>query len=316
MTTSSLPLYAAIDLGSNTFRFLIARAGSPWHTVCYRHHVVRLGQGLHDSGLLCEEAMQRGVTALADFRRLLDEHGVPSEHVRAVSTSAVRSAANREVFVARVAQETGIHIEVISGDEEAETSLLGSCAVLEPDYAADMLLFDIGGGSTEFVRASHGRAEQAISEPLGVVRLVDACLRSDPPAHADYQAMLARCEQHLDAVERSWQGKKAPAALVGTAGTVTTLAATMLDLYPYDAATINNTIMRHDDFVALRDRLLAMPLCERQAIRTIEPGRADLMIAGCAIVESVLHRWGYDQMVVVDAGLLEGVFLTLAVEAL
>jgi len=310
-----LPLYAAIDIGSNTFRFLIARAGSPWHTVCYRHHVVRLGQGLHDSGVLCEEAMQRGVAALADFRQLLDEHGVQPDHVRAVSTAAVRSAANRDLFIDRVAQQTGIRIEIITGDEEAETSLRGSCAVLQADYAADMLLFDIGGGSTEFVRANHGNARHAISEPLGVVRLVDAYLRSDPPAPADYQAMLTHCNQHLDAVEAAWQGKAAPVALVGTAGTVTTLAATMLDLCPYDAAQINNTVMTYADFITLRDRLLSMTLCERQAIRTIEAGRADLMIAGCAIVESVLHRWDYAQMVVVDAGLLEGVWMKLAMEA-
>lgn len=307
-------VYAAIDIGTNTFRFLIAQpqkeaCDQPWQTVCYRQHVVRLGEGLHGSGLLCEAAMQRGLVAFMDFRQLLDDYQVPLTAVRAVSTSAMRSATNSEDFIHRVQQSTGINIAVISGEEEAATALLGSCAVLEHRFRENMLLFDVGGGSTEFVRAKNGIADDAISRPLGVVRLVDAWLRSDPPCAEDYQAMMDASMEHIKIVTKAWSDHTAPPTLVGIAGTITTLAATMLNMHPYKASTINNTVVTKHQFFALRDHLLGLNHHQRENIPAIESGRADLIIAGCAIVEAVFTYWNYEQMVVVDAGLLEGVWM-------
>lgn len=305
--------FAAIDLGSNTFRFLIASTSidKPWQVDCYKGTIVRLGEGLQASGVLCAAAMQRGEKAIAEFRALLDQHHIPLSHVRAVSTAAMRSAANSDEFIQRVLNRTGIQIEVISGDEEAATSLLGSCAVLDSAHAEDMLLFDIGGGSTEFVRAKQGKRDHAISCPLGVVRLVEAHLHSDPPSAEDYQCMISAADQHLEAVQQAWQGREAPASLVGTAGTVTTMAATLLNLYPYQSEPINNFIIHTSAFSDLRHRLLALTHAERQQITTIEPQRADLMIAGCAIIDAIFERWGHQQIITVDAGLLEGVWLKL-----
>ncbi len=309
--------FAAIDLGSNTFRLLIARLapsrqGLPWRTLCYRHHIVRLAEGLHDSGELAEAAMQRGERALRDFRHLLDRYAVDARHCRVVATAALRAARNAEVFIRRVQGSCGLRIEIISGEEEARLSLRGCCAALREEYAKDMLLFDIGGGSTEFVRARAGVAIDDESRPLGVVRLTETFLRHDPPATADYQSMIDACAADLSAVENSWQGQSPPATLVGTAGTITTLAASMLELHPYDAETINNTCMPWPEFCRLRDRLLSMSQAQRARLPTIEAQRADLIVAGLAIVEAVFRRWRYQELIVVDAGLLEGAWMQRA----
>jgi len=305
---------AAIDIGSNTFRMLIAEpAGpgsiTPWHTVHYTHRIVRLGEGLHHTGRLGDAGMQRALTAFNEFAALLKQHGVEPHEANAVATAAMREAGNGTEFRDQVERECGIRIRIIDGDEEAATSLNGACAVLTEETRHDMLLFDIGGGSTEFIRAADGKSRDAISRKLGVVRLVEAHLRSDPPSPEDYAAMVAAADAHLAEVEAFWGDRDVTKHLVGTAGTVTTLAATELDLCPYDANVINNHRMPLATFMALRDRLLAMTHDDRQAIRAIEPGRADLIVAGLAIIEAVLTRWNFDELIVVDAGLLEGAWL-------
>jgi len=326
--------FAAIDIGSNTFRLMIAELAAdelvhdhpagdrqaddnsvdkkPWTMVCYTHNIIRLGEGLHHSGQLSPAAMARGLAAFDDYARLLAQYGVAANQVYAVATAAMREAGNGEAFRDRVAEETGIQIYIVSGEDEAAMSLAGACAVLKSEMQADMVLFDIGGASTEFIRAADAQARDAISCKMGVVRLVEAHLHSDPPSAADYAAMLAAANEHLAAVESFWGDGEIPTRLVGTAGTVTTLAATALDLCPYDADMINNYSMSRPAFEALRDRLLAMDQVERQAIRTIESGRADLIVAGLAIIEAVMQRWHYDRLSIVDAGLLEGAWLKIA----
>ncbi len=307
--------FASIDIGSNTFRLLIAEPDDgryPWHTLAYTHRIVRLGEGLHHHGQLSDAGMQRGLSALREFAGILARHGVTADDTLAVATAAMREAANGPEFRDRVLAETGIDIRIIDGEQEAAWSLAGACAVLDEDTRRDMLLFDIGGGSTEFIRAANMRAIDAISRKLGVVRLVEAHLHSDPPSPEDYQAMKRTAFEHLEAVRDFWNGEDPPSRLVGTAGTVTTLAATELDLFPYDADIINNHVMDRAAFTALRERLLSLNHEQRQAIRTIEPGRADLIVAGLAIVEAVLDYWAYEAMIVVDAGLLEGAWLKKA----
>jgi len=310
--------YAAIDIGSNTFRLLIARknndknATTPWHMIAYTHRIIRLGEGLHQSGKLCDAAMGRALYAFHEFSNLLKEHHIEASQLSAVATAAIRDAENGMSFCQKVKKETGIDIQIIGGTEEASGSLAGSCAVLPKNISQDLLLFDIGGGSTEFVRAKNSASIDAISRKMGVVRLVEAHLHSDPPCKEDYEAMKAACHEHLAAVENYWQENTPPKHLVGTAGTVTTLAAIDLELINYDADIVNNHCIQKQRFFALRDQLLALTHQERQAIPAIEQGRADLMIAGLAIIESIFERWGYAEMIIVDAGLLEGTWLNIA----
>lgn len=305
--------YAAIDIGSNTIRLLIAEPAvtgiSPWQTICYTHRIARLAEGLHHSDRLSEAGMERASQVLMEFAQLLAKHGVGPAQTWVAATAAVREAGNGDLFRQRIKQETGLEISVISGEEEAATTLTGAGAVLEPETRQEMLLFDIGGGSTEFTRVLGGKASDICSRKLGTVRLVDACLRSDPPAHADYEAMVGIANEHLAAVEAGWSDHKPPRHLVGTAGTVTTLAATELNLSPYQAEIINNHRMGRRAFYNLRKQLLGMSHQERLQVRTIEPGRCDLIIAGLAIIEAIIERWNYDELIVVDAGLLEGIWL-------
>ena len=305
-------IHAAIDIGSNTLRLLIAAppgAGTPRRDICRTHRIVRLGEGLHESGRLSDAGMDRALAALTEFSRLIVEHGSNLADTHAVATAAMREAENGQAFRRRIERETGIRVQIIEGEAEARLSLAGAAAVLRPDTRSDMLLFDIGGGSTEFIRVRDESLVDAVSRKLGVVRLVEAHLSSDPPSAEDYQAMVRAADAHLAEVAAGWPDGRAPRHLVGTAGTVTTLAATHLDLYPYDLARINNLRMSRAEFTALRDRLLAMTHDERQAVRTIEPGRADLIVAGLAIIDAILARWSYPGLIVVDAGLLEGAWL-------
>ena len=314
--------YAAIDIGSNTFRLLIAEknpdkhATTPWRIIAYTHRIIRLGEGLHQSGKLCDAAMQRALTAFHEFSTLLKEHHIEASQLSAVATAAMRDAENGQTFCQQVEKETGIDIHIIDGEQEANSSLAGSCAVLPKSVRDNFLLFDIGGGSTEFVRAESSKNINAISRKMGVVRLVETYLQSDPPSEQDYKAMKSACHQHLDVVEQYWQKKNAqivaPKYLVGTAGTVTTLAAIDLELINYDADIVNNHHISKQRFFELRDHMLAMTHQERQAIPAIEQGRADLMIAGLAIIESIFERWGYAEMIIVDAGLLEGTWLNIS----
>jgi exopolyphosphatase/guanosine-5'-triphosphate,3'-diphosphate pyrophosphatase len=305
-------LRAAIDIGSNTFRMLIAQpvADKPWKTVYYTHRIVRLGEGLHHTGRLSDAGMERAVSAMNEFADIIREHGLSiSDNTTAVATAAMREAGNGAELHQRILDQTGIDIQVVDGDTEARLSLAGASAVLHTETRQDMLLFDIGGGSTEFVRAGGGNLLDAISRKMGVVRLVEAHLDSDPPSTPDYQAMLQTADTHLIEVETHWGDGRIPKHLVGTAGTVTTLAAVHLNLHPYDAERINNHIITADDFFALRNRLLGLTHNQRQALAAIEQGRADLLVAGLAIIEAIIRRWDYQEISVVDAGLLEGAWL-------
>jgi len=293
--------YASIDIGSNTFRLLIAKKNedkhttTPWHIIAYTHRIVRLGEGLHQSGRLCDAAMQRALSAFHEFSDLLKKHHIKPSHLSAVATAAMREAENGIDFCQQVKKETGIHIQIIDGQQEANSSLAGSGAVLPVDIRHNFMLFDIGGGSTEFIRAKDNKTIDAISQKMGVVRLVETYLHSDPPSQKDYKAIKIACHQHLDAVEDYWQEQKQHITtskhLVGTAGTVTTLAAIDLGLIDYNADVVNNHTINKQRFFDLRDQLLAMTHHERQAIPAIEQGRADLMVAGLAINESMFERW-------------------------
>lgn len=313
---------ASIDIGSNTLRLLIAKpseesnAIEPWEEIDYAHRIARLGEGLHHSGKLSDAGMARTIDALKAFRELIDKHHIEPANIRAVATAAVREAENGEAFRKMVLEQTGIDIRIIGGNEEAALSLKGAASVLSPETRDDMLLFDIGGGSTEFIRVNsnntcNGGIVDAISRKLGVVRLVEAHLKSDPPSPEDFQAMVDTATQHLEQVEIFWKptSTRCPTHLVGTAGTVTTLMAVHLEMDTYDAHRINNACMSREEFTTLRNRLLALTHEERQAIPAIEAGRADLIIAGLAIIEAIMDRWNYNALISVDAGLLEGNWL-------
>jgi exopolyphosphatase/guanosine-5'-triphosphate,3'-diphosphate pyrophosphatase len=310
--------YAALDLGTNNCRLLIARAqGDSFVVVDAFSRIVRLGEGLAASGRLSEKAMDRAVAALAICADKLKRRNVTL--VRSVATEACRRAANGREFTDRVLEETGIRLEIISAEQEARLAVSGCQALLEPG-AGPALVFDIGGGSTELVLLDEeeGRPPTIndwFSAPWGVVSLSE----SEPHVGADeaalrhaYAAMRARVAEAFRPFEDKLRARGArPGRLLGTSGTVTTLASLHLGLAAYDRSAIDGLIVPADAMRGLSQRLAGMDVSARATLPCIGQERADLVVAGCAILESILDLWPADRVSVADRGIREGILRAL-----
>jgi exopolyphosphatase/guanosine-5'-triphosphate,3'-diphosphate pyrophosphatase len=300
---------AAIDIGTNTIRLLIADpdGGGGYRPLFAAQEITRLGQGLLPDRLLQPEPIRRSLAVLKRFRAMAAVHGV--DHIAAAGTSALREAHNREVFLAQAHGEAGISIEVISGEEEARLTLLGIRAALKPPPWR-LLMLDIGGGSTELLLADGPRIVGAVSTGLGVVKLTERFLRHDPPDPIDLERLRRAIADRLERVRRDeLPGGEPDDPLVGTAGTVTTLAAIDLALDPYDPARVTGHRLSRPQVDALFRRLASVPLAARRLMRGLEPGRADVIVAGAAIVLAVLDVLAVPELTVSDGGLREGIWL-------
>src|SRR6266545_1247995 len=304
-SSATLSRLATIDLGTNTVRLLVVEAqGREWRPLLEAQRVTRLGEGQAASGMLGEAPMGRTASVVAEFVRQAEALG--ALEIRIVGTSAVREAPNRSDFVARVRSVSGRSVEVISGHDEARLTLAGVAAGL-PALGGSLLLVDIGGGSTEFVLAEAGRATEAVSLGLGVVALAERHMDAGPVDPDRYLAMDAVIREALAAgLEADFVRSRAP-ALVGSAGTMTTLAALDLGLHAYDAGRVHGHRLTRQAVEALLRRLCGLSVAERAALPCLEPGRADLIVPGTAICLAVFERLGFDALVVSDRGLREGI---------
>jgi exopolyphosphatase/guanosine-5'-triphosphate,3'-diphosphate pyrophosphatase len=297
---------AVIDLGTNTVRLLVAEVlpGAPWRPVHAEQRVTRLGEGVRASGALAEAAMARTADVVTEY--VARARAAGAARVRVVATGAVREAHNGRAFAARLATATGASVDVISGAEEARLTLRGLRRGLGLD-AGRLIAFDIGGGSTEYVLARDAALVASVSLTLGVVPLAE---RFPFPARVD----AVRYGTMLDEI-RGRLARELPAAiahapidvLVGTAGTVTTLAALDLDLAVYDPERVHGHRLTRDAVDRLLARLGMLTVAERGALPCLEPGRADLIIPGTAIVVATLDQLGVDALVVSEYGLREGI---------
>jgi exopolyphosphatase/guanosine-5'-triphosphate,3'-diphosphate pyrophosphatase len=310
---------AVIDLGTNTVRLLVAerRPGARWEFVHAEQRVTRLGEGLWGSsvvgppcseglraiGALGETPMTRTAAAVTEFVARARAAGATS--VRIVGTSAMREAENGRAFAERLATETGERVEVISGDEEAQLTLRG----LRRGLALDgrVLAVDIGGGSTEYVLARDAALVAAVSLRLGVVPLAERFPFPERLEAARYATMLDEIRGRLATELPPSIARATIDVLVGTAGTVTTLAALDLELAAYDPERVHGHRLTRDAVDRLLTRLGALTLGERGALPCLEPGRADLIIPGTAIVVATMERLGVDALVVSECGLREGI---------
>ena len=319
--------YAAIDLGTNNCRLLIARpSGENFAIVDAFSRVVRLGEGLAQTGELSEAAMDRALGALhvcADKLRRRNVH-----LARSVATEACRQASNGDLFIARVRRETGISLDVISTREEARLAVLGCHILLEPGNGPAMI-FDIGGGSTEVVLIESTDTVPDIldwqSVPWGVVSLTEIFgPEADDRAGRElrYAAMRNRVTASFAsfAQRTADSGKLAqggPALgggmlrLLGTSGTVTTLASLHLDLPQYDRRAVDGLIVPAASMRSISAQLSSMSIAERQQLPCIGRERADLVVAGCAILEAILDLWPADRLGVADRGIREGILRSL-----
>ncbi len=296
---------AAIDCGTNTVKLFIGR---PPQTVVRETRMVRLGQGVDATGELAEEALARTFAAIEEFADLIRQHGVPPERVRFCATSATRDADNADVFRRGVVRRLGVAPEVLSGDEEAAIGFAGAMNALPDDLTTPVLVVDIGGGSTEVILGDRDGVRSARSMDVGSVRLHERHVHGDPPTSAEVAAVLADVDAHLDACGVPLGDA---ATVVGIAGTMTTLAAAVLDLPAYDPVAVHGSGHDLGDVHAAVDRIVAMTVEQRRALPFMHPGRADVIDAGLLIATRVLDRTGVDRLVVSEADILEGIAWTM-----
>ncbi|HEX9078519.1 MAG TPA: exopolyphosphatase [Desulfuromonadaceae bacterium] len=296
---------AAIDFGTNTARLLIADVAGPgdFEHVCLEREIVRMGGGFSREQGLSREARERGMGCLARFSALIREHGV--SRVRAVATSAVRDAPNGAEFVERVRRETGISLAVIDGTTEGRLTLAGVLAGLDRHYD-ELLIFDVGGGSTEYTVARGGEACFIRSLPLGVVRLTEGKVM---PA-----AMQEKIRRELALLGREMESAgcrvDSGVSLVGTAGTATTLAAISMEMEDYDYRKVNNAMVPREKVREIYARLLPLSPEERLKVPGLEKGREDLIVAGTMITLQTMEMFGAESLKVSDYGLLEGLVVS------
>ncbi|MBI1922449.1 MAG: exopolyphosphatase [Geobacter sp.] len=301
------PLKAAIDLGTNTVRLLIGTVDEQGvHPALLKREITRLGGGFRKNSGISREACERTIAALRLFADEIGKREVT--RVRAVATSAVRDAANGNEFVAEVLERTGIRLEVIDGEEEGLLTLRSVISGLD-EKSGDLMIFDIGGGSTEYTLATDSSPLFTDSLPLGVVRLTEG--------KRSVEAMSDKIERELVRLQAEIERKGLvqylrDATLVGTAGTATTLAAIDLRLKTYDYRQVNNHILSREKILAIYEQLLPLSPEERLHVPGLEKGREDLIIAGILLTLKTMEMFGFERMKVSDFGLLEGVLLSIA----
>ena len=304
---------ASLDLGTNTFRLLIAdfSDGRTLTPLLRKRVITRLGEGFHKDGSIQPQAADRAGKALLSFSTILDDYQV--EQIFAVATSVVREAANGETITHNLYKQTGLPIRTLTGIEEAHLTLKGVFSVLQ-DTAKLSLVVDIGGGSTELILSEDTLPIQTDSINLGVVHLAEQLITSDPPSEHNLSLLHEQIRKSLSANSAAQylaacSPSQSPLSLIGTAGTVTTLAAMDQRLTDYDPLKINNYPLARTSLETMYTQLTTLPLSERTAIPGLEKGREDLIIPGTAILIEIMNRFQCTDIITSDAGLLEGVLL-------
>lgn len=318
------PCYAALDLGTNNCRLLIAAPTTNGFRVVEAYsRIVRLGEGLSQSGRLSEAAMSRALAALKVSGEKVRRRKVVK--FRAIATQACRMAANGQAFVNRVLNETGVRLQVISPQEEARLSVTGCLNLLDPRHEA-ALVVDVGGGSTELSwvdlkAAAPGAAPPVrawLSIPIGVVTLAERFPEGEVATESWYRQMVDHVQAEIAAFRRADPMKSVfeadRAHLVGTSGAITSLAGMHLRLPRYDRSRVDGIWMSREECDAAAGRLLALSASERAAQPCIGPDRADLVLAGAAILQAVQELWPCNRVRVADRGLREGILLSLMSE--
>lgn len=296
---------AAIDFGTNTARLLIAdrRPDGSFKLVRIEREIVRMGGGFSKETGLSADAIQRGSHCLQRFAGILNEYGV--RNPRAVATSAVRDAVNGQSFIGQIYRQTGIALTVIDGEQEGILTLTGVVAGLDcqPDH---LMVFDVGGGSTEYTLSHGGEAVFVRSIPLGVVRLTEGtATAAEMSEKIEKELCLLSNELSDSLVAAPDQGT----LLVGTAGTATTLAAISMKMATYDYRRVHNSILSIDEIRRIYRLLLPLSPEVRLEIPGLEKGREDLIIAGMLITLNTMERFGFRSFKVSDYGLLEGLIV-------
>jgi len=309
---------ASIDVGSNTIRLLIGSVeGERITDIHSRRRITRLGNSVNQTGRLQDKNMEDSIAVLREFSSAIAHYGV--KYTKAVGTSALREATNADLFIKKAFGETGIKIEVISGEQEAALTLKGILASLPmagysiPESA---LIVDMGGGSTEWIslRKSHAAGPQPDlmmgTIPVGVIKLAQKYVQTGPVSEYDVQQMAGEIGPVLQELHARIGDVPKETCLIGTAGTFTTIASVDLGLERYSRERIHLHTIPFNRLLAIKDRLFSLTLKERETVRGLEPGRADLIIPGIQFTITMMKRFSIDELIVSDHGLLEGALLS------
>lgn len=307
-------VYAALDLGTNNCRLLIACPTSDgFRVVDSFSRIIRLGEGVSATGSISEAAIERAIAALSICRDKINLR--KAKRLRLIATEACRAASNAEGFRSRVAAETGIELEVIDRETEASLAMLGCSPLVDP-RGRGAILFDIGGGSTELVRIERDSANPEprikawMSIPLGVVTLAEQFGGRDVTPEI-YAAMEQEVANHVAPFAEQHGRDLTDMHLLGTSGTVTTLAGIHLNLVRYDRRRIDSIWMNDADLTATIDKLLGMTYEERAGNNCISVERADLVLAGCAMLDAIRRAFPLPRLRVADRGLREGMLVEM-----
>lgn len=301
-------LTAVIDVGSNTIRILIGYVkDNKVYRIFSDRTVTRLSEGLLETGYLKGDNMESSVNVMRRASEIISKYGV--KVIKAVGTEALRRARNNLDFIERVFTETGIKIKIIIEEEEAGLTLKGVLSGLE--VSGGSLIMDIGGGSTEWIiyDAEYPHESDFGSMPIGVVNLSEGYLREDPPSKNELMALDSVIEDHIEELRNRGVSTGDLKAFVGTGGTVTTLASIDLCLNDYKPDLVHGHRLGLKRLKDIRDELLSMPVSQRKSIKGLEPERADLIIPGIILTIKIMDIFNFDELIVSDYGLLEGLLL-------
>jgi exopolyphosphatase/guanosine-5'-triphosphate,3'-diphosphate pyrophosphatase len=312
------PTYAALDLGTNNCRLLVARATrDSFRVIDAFSRIIRLGEGITASGRLSEAAIVRAVEALRICRAKMRNRGVT--RARLIATEACRSAANGLDFLQRVRDEVGIELEIVDRETEARLAATGCTPLVDPQ-ADGVILFDIGGGSSELVRLGrslptpygppHPEIRAWVSIPIGVVTLAErhGGMTVTRPV---FEAMIAEVAAHVDRFAAEHGGALDGLHMLGTSGTVTTIAGVYLELPRYERRRVDGCWMSDLQITGVVEQLLEMSYERRVANPCIGAERADLVLAGCAILEAIRRAFPCRRLRVADRGLREGMLVQM-----
>jgi exopolyphosphatase/guanosine-5'-triphosphate,3'-diphosphate pyrophosphatase len=296
-----------VDIGTNSTRLLVADVDDGRLVeVERRTEVTRLGQGVDRDGVLADDAMERVLATVAEYRRLIDRHG--GQHAVAVLTSAVRDGGNGAAFAARLRDEHRLDARIIDGDEEARLTFRGATSSRPADDATPTVVIDIGGGSTELVVGRGGDVSFHVSTQAGVVRHSERHLHTDPPPAHQIDALAADTRAIFEAGVPP-EVRASAGAAIAVAGTPTSLAAIDLDLECYSSDKVHGRLLTLESCESMLERLAALPESQRREVRGLHPDRAPTIVAGAVMLIEALRLFGLHATEVSDQDILHGAAL-------
>ena len=298
---------AIIDIGSNSIKFFVGELAEDKtiKTVLDTNDIARLGEGLDATRLISDEAMERNVASVAAFAAKAKELG--ADQIVSVGTMALRKAGNSDIFVKKVKEACGVDVNIIPGEEEARLSYLAILSGLPLDKDANLVVFDTGGGSTEFIFGKGTEMIKRFSVNLGAVRITENYLKSDPVTPEEVKAAIAQIDKEF--AEAGVEGR--PKQLVGMGGTVTSMGAVKHKMVKYDPAVIQGSKLLKKDIEDQIAEYSRRTVEQRKKLPGLQSERADVILAGACILKVIADRLGADELTISDRGLRHGLAFEL-----